>query len=36
MSKEDAVVGLISPEEITWIPYSVSIPQTFVIATIGR
>ena len=25
-----------SPAEITWIPYSVSMPQTLVIATLGR
>jgi hypothetical protein len=36
MRSDDAVVGLISPGEITWIPYSVSMPQTFVIATLGR
>src|SRR5271166_4976823 len=36
IKSEDAVVGLMSPVVTTCTPYSVSIPQTFVIATPGR
>ena len=36
MSSEEAVVGLISSLETTRMPYSVSMPQTFAMATIGR
>ena len=36
IKSEDAVVGLMSPVVSTCTPYSVSIPQTFVIATLGR